>query len=101
MTNDKELSKDIIEQIADLALLELTPEEKETFSKQLSSILSYFKKLNKLDTEDVEPTRHPIEELKNVFREDEPWEGLSQEEALKNAEHKKDGYIKAPRILKD
>ena len=101
MTNDKEISKDIIEQIADLALLELTPEEKQTFSKQLSNILSYFKKLNKLDTEDVEPTRHPIEELKNVFREDEPWEGLSQEEALKNAEHKKDGYIKAPRILKE
>jgi len=39
--------------------------------------------------------------LKNVFREDIPWKSLSNEEALKNAPHKKDGYFKAPRILKE
>jgi aspartyl/glutamyl-tRNA(Asn/Gln) amidotransferase C subunit len=44
---------------------------------------------------------HPIDGLKNVFREDEPWESLSTEDVLKNAKHKKDGYIKAPRILKE
>jgi aspartyl-tRNA(Asn)/glutamyl-tRNA(Gln) amidotransferase subunit C len=101
MKEDKEISKDTIEEIADLALLELTPEEKKQYSQQLNSILSFFKKLNDLDTTEVEPTRHPIEELKNVFRQDEPWEGLTQEEVLKNAAQKKEGYIKAPRILKD
>ena len=43
---------------------------------------------------------HPIKGLKNVFREDVPWESLSNEEALKNAKHTKDGHFKAPRILK-
>ena len=42
-----------------------------------------------------------LDGLKNVFREDEPWESLSTEDALKNAKHKKDGYFKAPRILKE
>ena len=99
--SNKDISKDTIEQIAELALLELSEEEKEQFSQELNSILGYFKKLNDLDTSNVKPTRHPIEELKNVFRTDEPWEGLTQKEALKNAKNTKDGYIKAPRILNE
>jgi aspartyl-tRNA(Asn)/glutamyl-tRNA(Gln) amidotransferase subunit C len=101
MSEEPEFSKETIEYVSKLALLDLSEEEKEKLSKQLNNILSYFKKLENLDTHDVEPTRHPIKGLNNVFREDEPWEGLTQEEALKNAEHKKDGYFKAPRILKD
>jgi len=101
MPDNEEFSKDTINKVCKLALLELTEEEKEKFSKQLGNIVSYFKKLDDLDTTDVEPTTHPIEGLKNVFREDIPWKSLSNEEALKNAQHKKDGYFKAPRILKD
>lgn len=101
MNKDTEFSKDTIDYVSKLALVDLTTEEKEQFSKQLSEILSYFKKLKDLDTADVKPTTHPIEGLKNVFREDVPRKSLSREEALKNAEHKKDGYFKAPRILKE
>ena len=101
MSKDTKFSKDDINYVSKLALLDLNEEEKEKLSKQLSNILSYFKKLDDLDTSEIEPTRHPIEGLKNVFRKDEPWEGLTKEEALKNSEHKKEGYFKAPRILKE
>ncbi|MFX1443637.1 MAG: Asp-tRNA(Asn)/Glu-tRNA(Gln) amidotransferase subunit GatC [Promethearchaeota archaeon] len=101
MSNEKEFSKETIDHVSKLALLDLTEQEKEKFSKQLNDIISYFKKLNDLDTTNVEPTTHPIDGLKNVFREDIPWKSLSNEEALKNAQHKKDGYFKAPRILKE
>ncbi|TFG13908.1 MAG: Asp-tRNA(Asn)/Glu-tRNA(Gln) amidotransferase subunit GatC [Promethearchaeota archaeon] len=101
MTNKENISKETIEYVSKLALIDLKDEEKEKFSKQLNNIISYFKKLNDLDTTDVEPTTHPIDSLKNVFREDIPWESLSKEEVLKNAQHKKDGYFKAPRILKE
>ena len=101
MTDEEEFNLETIEYVSKLALLDLTNEEKEKYSKQLRDIISYFKKLNDLDTSDIEPTTHPIEGLKNVFREDIPWESLSNEEALKNTEHKKDGYFKAPRILKE
>ena len=100
MAEKEEFSKETIEHISKLALLELSDEEKEQLSKQLGDILKYFKKLDDLDTSNVEPTTHPIDGLKNVFREDIPWKSLTNEEALKNAKHKKDGYFKAPRILK-
>lgn len=100
MSRKKDFTKEDVDYLSKLALLDLSNEEKETFASQLGDILNYFNKLNDLDTKDVEPTIHAIEELKNVFREDVPWESLSQEEALKNAKHTKDGHFKAPRILK-
>ncbi|MFX1302157.1 MAG: Asp-tRNA(Asn)/Glu-tRNA(Gln) amidotransferase subunit GatC [Promethearchaeota archaeon] len=101
MTKNGELSKDTIDHISKLALLDLSDEEKDKLSKELGDILNYFKKLEDIDTGNVKPMTHPIEGLKNVFREDEPWESLSNEEALKNAKHTKNGYFKAPRILKE
>ncbi len=101
MSEKEEFSKETIDHILKLALLDLSDEEKEKLAIQLGDILNYFKKLDNLDTSNVKPMTHPIDGLKNVFREDIPWKSLSNEEALKNAKHKKDGYIKAPRILKD
>ncbi|MFX1346432.1 MAG: Asp-tRNA(Asn)/Glu-tRNA(Gln) amidotransferase subunit GatC [Promethearchaeota archaeon] len=98
---EEELSKETLKHLSKLALLELSEEEEEKLSKQLGDILDYFKKLNDLDTSNVKPTTHPIEGLSNVFREDEPWESLSNEEVTKNSKYKQDGYFKAPRILKN
>ncbi|MBY9018843.1 MAG: Asp-tRNA(Asn)/Glu-tRNA(Gln) amidotransferase subunit GatC [Candidatus Lokiarchaeota archaeon] len=100
MSEKEGFSKEILEHVSKLALLDLTEEEKDRFSEQLSDLLNYFKKLNDIDTSNVEPMTHPIEGLKNVFREDVPRKSLSNEEALKNAKHTKDGHFKAPRILK-
>ncbi|MBA7534140.1 Aspartyl/glutamyl-tRNA(Asn/Gln) amidotransferase subunit C [subsurface metagenome] len=100
MPKKEELSKETIEHISKLALLELSEEEKEKLSKQLGDILDYFAKLDDIDTDNVDPTTHPIEGLSNVFRKDEPWESLSNKEATKNTKYKQDGYFKAPRILK-
>ena len=100
MSKKEEFSKETIDHLSKLALLELTEEEKEELSKQLGDILNYFKKLDGLDTTNIDPTTHPIEGLFNVFREDEPWESLSNEEATKNTKHKLNGFFKAPRILK-
>jgi len=101
MTKKEEFSRETLEHIAKLALLDLTEEEKDRLARELGDIVDYFKKLNDLDTENVEPMTHPIEGLKNVFREDIPWKSLSNEEVLKNAKHTKDGFFKAPRILKN
>ena len=100
MPEKEEISEDTLEYISKLALLDLKEEEKSKLVKQLSEILVYFNKLNDLDTENIQPMTHPIEGLQNVFREDIPKKSLSNEEALKNAEHKKDGFFKAPKILK-
>ena len=87
-----------VEQVARLARLELTEEEKERTRAQLDSILSYIDKLNELDTSAVEPTSHVLP-MTNVFREDQVRPSLSQEEALANAPDRHGLFFRVPRIL--
>jgi len=101
MSKKEDFSKETLEHVSKLALLDLSEEEKEKLAKQLGDILDYFKKLNDLDTSKVKPMTHPIEGLKNVFRKDIPWKSLTNEEALMNAKHTKDGYFKAGKVIKD
>ncbi len=100
MSDKKEISQDTVDDILKLALLEISEEEKNKLAIQLSDILTYFKKLDDLDTEGIEPTTHALD-IKNVIRKDIPRKSLSNKEALKNSKHVKDGYFKAPRILKE
>ena len=92
------ISKKDVEHIASLARIELSEEEKDLFTEQFNRILDYFHKIDELDLEDVEPTYHVIE-LFNVFREDEVTEPLTQDMVLLNVQRRKDGYIKAPKII--
>jgi aspartyl-tRNA(Asn)/glutamyl-tRNA(Gln) amidotransferase subunit C len=92
------IRKEELEHIAWLARIELSEAEKELFEQQLSSILEYFAVLDEVDTTDVEPTYHVIG-ITDIVREDEPKEGLSQADVLRNAPKKEEGYFKSPRIL--
>lgn len=87
-----------VEHVAKLARLNLTEEERETFTGQLNAILQYAEKLNELDTEQVEPTTHVLH-LSNVMREDEVKESLSQEKVFRNAPDEEDGQFKVPAVL--
>ena len=87
-----------VEHIGALACIDLTPEETGLFAKQFNSILDYFRELDGVNTEGVEPTYHVIG-LINVFREDVAGESLPQEEATANAARKEKGFIKGPRIV--
>lgn len=87
-----------VSHIAHLARLELSKEELERFSKQLSDILSYMEKLNELDTSNIEPTSHVIP-LKNVLREDLVAPSLLPDDALKNAPDRTDNFFSVPRII--
>lgn len=91
------ITREEVEHIAELAKIELTEDEKNTFSDQLDRILEYFKKIDELELEGVEPTTH-VMDVYNVFRKDEERESLPQEEVLENAPEKEDDYIKAPRV---
>jgi aspartyl-tRNA(Asn)/glutamyl-tRNA(Gln) amidotransferase subunit C len=96
----KTIDEDTVVHLAELARITLSDKEKKEFAKQLSSMLEFFSQISELDTENVKPTYHVLE-LKNVFREDEPREGLTQEAALKNAPQKEKGYFKSPKIVEE
>ena len=73
--------------VAKLARLNLTDQETKLFQKQLADVLKYAEKLRQVDVTQVEATAHAIPVF-NVFREDEPCDWLTAEEALSNAPHK-------------
>lgn len=95
-----QISKKEVEHVATLARLEMTGAEQETFSRQLSDILTYIDKLKTLDTEGVEPTATVIEQT-NVFREDKARPSLPVETVLANAPEQAEGFLCVPRILED
>ena len=67
--------------VARLARLELTDDDVERMSGELSTILEAIEQIGELDLEGVEPTSHVVE-LENVLRPDEPRPSLSRERAL-------------------
>lgn len=81
-----------------LARLELTEEEKERYTSQLNVILEHVRKLNRLDTSQVEPMAHVLP-LQNVFREDVIQESMDRDLVLQNAPAREGGTFKVPRII--
>ena len=84
--------------VADLARLELSPEEVELFTGDMNRILDYMDQLNELDTAGVGPTSHVLS-LKNVFREDVVVDSLSVDEVLANAPRREKGHFVVPKII--
>jgi len=93
-----EVNKELLEHVAKLARLKLTEKEIKEFIPELNDILRVFSELDKVDTNNVEPSFQPIE-LKNRTRHDKVEDSLTQELALSNSSNKKDGYFKGPRAI--
>ena len=94
----KIITKKEVEYVAKLAKLEFNETEKEEFTSQLNSILDYFKKLNELNTEKVEPTAYVIS-MPNLLNEDEVKPSLPQKEVLSTSKYTKKGYFQVPKII--
>lgn len=87
-----------IEHIADLAMLTFADGEKERFTRQIGTILSYVGLLNQLDTAAVPPTSSVVQ-LQNAFRDDLPLPTLDRDRAFNNAPQKSDSYFLVPPVI--
>ncbi len=87
-----------VRHIAKLARISLSDGEAETLSRELGAILTYFDKLGKLDTDNVEPMAHAVE-MQNVLAEDVPGESLSAEKALANAPQRDGDFFSVPKVI--
>ncbi|HMN47640.1 MAG TPA: Asp-tRNA(Asn)/Glu-tRNA(Gln) amidotransferase subunit GatC [Ignavibacteriaceae bacterium] len=94
------VSKKDVEKIAELARLKFSEDELENFTPQMNEILNYMEKLNELDTENVNPLSHPVEQT-NVFRDDKLKPSITTEEALRNAPAKDEHHFKVPKVIGD
>ena len=94
------LDKDTTKKVAKLANLNLTEEQTEEFSKQLSETLSYIDKLEELDTSKVEPTSS-VTGLSNIYSPDVVESSLTQDQALQNSRSDEQGYFKVKAIFEN
>jgi len=84
--------------MARLARMKLDAGEARQFQSQLDGIVDYVRQLSELDLEGVEPTAH-ASPIQNVFRDDQAFPGLTQEQALANAPAQSGGQFVVPKIV--
>ena len=99
MTKSNKISSKEVKKIAKLAKLELTDNEINLYSSQMSQIINYFSQLNKVDTSDIEPLSNVID-INNVVREDKIEKSLDKSISLKNAPQSDEEFILVPKIIR-
>jgi aspartyl-tRNA(Asn)/glutamyl-tRNA(Gln) amidotransferase subunit C len=100
--------------VAELANLELTPDERSRMLRDLNSILEYVDRLSELNTENVEPmaqvsgqygvdvSRQGGERFAYAAREDVKWglrPSLPHDEAVKNAPETDGTFFVVPKVI--
>jgi aspartyl-tRNA(Asn)/glutamyl-tRNA(Gln) amidotransferase subunit C len=86
-----------VEHIAELARLDLTPEEKERYRQQLSAVLEHAARLQEVDTSLIPPTSSVLPP-RSVLREDIPVEFPGRKELLDAAPKKEDNQYRVPPV---
>jgi len=96
-----QLTKEEVQHVAQLARLELTENEVDTMTGQLSGILNYVDQLREVNTDNTEPTAQ-VTGLVDVMRADEleDWNKTEIDTALKQAPQGLEGnQIKVKKVL--
>lgn len=93
-----DVDESFIREVAKNAALKLTDDEVKAFVPQFREILDSFSCLDEVDVKNVDVDVHPVV-LQDTLREDVVEPSLSQEEALQNTTHKKNGYFKGPKVF--
>ncbi len=88
----------LIREVAKNAALDLTDAEVKAFVPQFKEIIGNFSRLDEVNVKGVDVHIHPVD-IGQTLREDEIKPSLSQDQALANTSHKKDGYFKGPRAF--
>lgn len=85
-----------VENLAELARIDLSTEEKEEILKDMGSILEYVKQIEEVNVGEV----NPVYDLKNVWREDVLEErDFSKELITRQFPESQDGFLKVKKIL--
>jgi aspartyl-tRNA(Asn)/glutamyl-tRNA(Gln) amidotransferase subunit C len=93
-----EITPDLVRHLGVLARIQLSDEEVQRLTGQLDVIVDNIAKVSEVATPEVPATSHPIA-MSNVFRDDEPGDVLTPEQALQNAPDAADGRFRVTAIL--
>lgn len=89
------IDRDQVLHVARLARLDLTEDEVEQMTGELSGVLQHIEKIGELDLEGVPPTSHVVE-VTNALRADEPRPSWPREQMLAAAPATRDDGFEVP-----
>lgn len=92
------LSENDVRYVARLARIAVTDDEVQNLSHDLNRVLDYITQLQKVNTQDIEPTMHVIP-VTSPLRDDVVEPSLTVEVAMKNGPHVVDNMFVVPRIV--
>jgi len=93
------LTKEDVLKLAQLARINLSDDEVNEYSEELSAILQYVEQLSSVDVTGLKPTNQ-VTGLTNVMRDDEVKSyGYEPQELLKNVPQAQDGQLKVKRMI--
>ena len=96
------ISRQDVLRVAELAHLDLTDAEVDTFSRQLDSILTYVDKLNEVDTSSVEPMAQvlaPASRENQALRDDTPRPMAIAADVLAISPDPAPPYFRVPKVI--
>ncbi len=96
------ISREDVLRVSDLAYLDLTEFELETYRKQIDEILEYIGKLNELDTTSVEPMAQVLADDQTAdatLRDDVVVPCNVAPEVLKQAPDPEPPYFRVPKVI--
>ena len=94
------LNSELFQRLSELSRINIVQEEQESLQADLKKILDYVEQLQEINTENVKPCNHVLEEITNVMREDIVKETLDKKAFLDNTPEHIDGMVKVPPIIR-
>lgn len=92
------LSLDDVSRIAELAHVDLSPEQSSRMQAELNDIFHMIERIQAVDTEGIEPMMHPHDGVQRQ-REDRVVFGNDRDENVKNAPEEYEGMFLVPQVI--
>jgi aspartyl-tRNA(Asn)/glutamyl-tRNA(Gln) amidotransferase subunit C len=92
------LDEATVARIGQLARIAIDDQERALLAGELSHILGWIEQLNELDTEGVPPMTS-VTPMRLALREDEVKDGGRQDDILKNAPDRQNGFFVVPKVV--
>ena len=92
------LTPEEVLKIANLARLQINPDEVEQYAKDLSSIIDLVEQMNAIDTSSIQPMAHPLDATQHL-REDKVKEEDQREKFQTIAPSAEKGLYLVPKVI--
>ena len=94
------INRDVVHHLEKLARIDLSPDEVEMITEQLSRIVGFVEKLQAADIAGIEPTRAMSHDAADHVREDVVTTSLDRKRVLAEAPDATPEYFRVPKVIK-